>query len=269
MSEPWHLGLPGLAVYAAPSLDDGLSTLSELLDLHDQAARTYLEVKDGQALFSLFLAQMDLASFDQAVDLSAAVMLQIIRTVCGPHWQPDAVWLPRREPVSLTPYERYFRAPVYFNSAELSISFKKRWLNRRPETADPSRYHEIRLRGEQLHEEQPQEFVDTLHTAIRRAILTGKSAASDVAANLGVHERTLHRRLTAIGSNFRHELDAVRQCFGEQLLEATNMSVAEIAITLGYTHTSSFIRAFERWCGISPTQWRKRRRSSVAEQALI
>jgi hypothetical protein len=85
MSEPWRLGLPGLAVYAAPSLEDGLRSMSELLDLHDQAARTYLEVRDGQAHFSFFLAQMNLASIDQAVDLAAANMLQIIRTVCGAH----------------------------------------------------------------------------------------------------------------------------------------------------------------------------------------
>ena len=269
MSEPWHLGLPGLAVYAAPSLEDGLRSMSELLDLHDQAARTYLEVRDGQAHFSFFLAQMNLASIDQAVDLAAANMLQIIRTVCGARWQPGAVWLPRRAPESIMPYERFFHAPVYFDSAELSVSFDRSWLDYRPETANLDRYSEIRLRGDQLHEEQPQEFVDTLQTAIRRAILTGTAAASDVAANLGVHERTLHRRLTAIGSNFRHELDAVRQCFSEQLLEATNMPVAEIAITLGYAHTSSFIRAFERWCDESPAQWRKRQRRAVATEALI
>lgn len=71
------------------------------------------------------------------------------------------------------------------------------------------------------------------------------------------------------GSNFRHELDAARQCFSEQLLEASNMPVAEIAVTLGYTHTSSFIRAFERWFGESPAQWRKRKMRPAAADALV
>ena len=85
---------------------------------------------------------------------------------------------------------------------------------------------------------------------------TGASGVG-VAGSFGLHERTLHRRLRESGTNYRRELDEVRRALSEQLLGNTGLTVSDIATTLGYADASGFIRAFERWCGISPNAWRK------------
>jgi len=73
-----------------------------------------------------------------------------------------------------------------------------------------------------------------------------------------MHERTLNRRLRAEGTTFQRELEAVRYDTARQLLDETSMTLAQVAAALEYADTSAFSRAFKRWAGATPAQWRAR-----------
>jgi len=60
----------------------------------------------------------------------------------------------------------------------------------------------------------------------------------------------------AEGTSFRHELEQVRYTVSQQLLSGTTAILAEIATSIGYTDASAFSRAFKRWSGVTPAQWR-------------
>ena len=256
LSEPWHLGLPGLVVYFAPTVRQALESLSEMLDLHDEAGDASLEVGPEYSRLSFITVEPGVEAIEVVNDLASAMLCKIMRTLCGPRWKPTAVSIPRHEPTQLSAFNRYFRCPLYFEATELALTFENRWLSHSPSTTDLSRYRQIKVRAAALHDRDQKKLIDTLPFAIRRGLLLGKFSAHQIAEHLGMHERTLHRRLTIAGTSFRAELDRARLSFAEQLLEATSMPVRDIATALGYTHTSSFIRAFERWCNLSPSQWR-------------
>jgi AraC-like DNA-binding protein len=74
-----------------------------------------------------------------------------------------------------------------------------------------------------------------------------------------MHERTLNRRLAAEGTNFRRIREDVRLEAACQLLENSDRPVFQVADVLGYSDATAFTRAFRRWAGVSPAQWRRER----------
>lgn len=76
-----------------------------------------------------------------------------------------------------------------------------------------------------------------------------------LAAEFGIAERTLHRRLVDEGTSFRALVDEVRETLGTELL-AAGLTVAEVARRLGYSETAAFTHAFTRWTGTPPSRYR-------------
>ncbi len=81
---------------------------------------------------------------------------------------------------------------------------------------------------------------------------------AEVAAGLAMSERTLRRRLTAVGTRYQSLLDEVRQALAEEMLDTGLLSVEDVAQRLGYAEASSFIHAFRRWRGETPARYRLR-----------
>ena len=73
---------------------------------------------------------------------------------------------------------------------------------------------------------------------------------------LCVSERSLQRRLTESRTSFRQLQEETRFDLARHLLQATDTSVTEIGFELGYTKPANFSRAFQRWAGVSPRQFR-------------
>jgi AraC-like DNA-binding protein len=88
------------------------------------------------------------------------------------------------------------------------------------------------------------------------------SRMPDVARQLNISTRTLRRRLEEEGTTFRALLDEVREALAEELLAAGAVPVEDVATRLGYAEASSFIHAFKRWKGVTPTAFAQRRRGS-------
>jgi AraC-like DNA-binding protein len=71
-----------------------------------------------------------------------------------------------------------------------------------------------------------------------------------------VNRRTLDRRLREEGTSFQHILDEVHFETACQLLENTELPINDIAVSVGYSQSSAFTRAFRRWCSVGPSRWR-------------
>ena len=83
------------------------------------------------------------------------------------------------------------------------------------------------------------------------------ATAEDVVRALCLAPRGLRRKLDQEGSSLRAILDELRQQLAEQLLRSTNMKIGELAFHLGDADTASLTRAFRRWFGMSPGQFRQ------------
>ena len=81
---------------------------------------------------------------------------------------------------------------------------------------------------------------------------------SIVASRLGMSLRTLKRRLKDEGESLQAFRDEVRAEAACQPLQYTEKPAGEIATILGYADASAFARAFRRWRGVGPANWRSR-----------
>lgn len=84
--------------------------------------------------------------------------------------------------------------------------------------------------------------------------------ASGAARQLAMSQRTLHRRLAEEGTQFSVILDEARYRRARSLLSEPRMTVEMIAEAVGFAETSSFSRAFKRWSGIGPLEFRRKKR---------
>jgi AraC-like DNA-binding protein len=77
---------------------------------------------------------------------------------------------------------------------------------------------------------------------------------------LHLSPRTLHRRLIAEGTSFRELLEDARRSLALEYLRSNRLSIEEIAFTLGYADLANFRRAFRRWEGMPPSEYRAKRK---------
>lgn len=101
-------------------------------------------------------------------------------------------------------------------------------------------------------EAEPQpEWTERVRDAVLLSMNNDPNAET-VAANLGVSERTLRRRLSEEGTSFRRILNDARLTIGHELLKTAGLDVSTVAWRTGYSEPSSFVRAFSRKYGYSP-----------------
>ena len=78
----------------------------------------------------------------------------------------------------------------------------------------------------------------------------------DAAQMFGVSVRKLQRHLSSNGTSFRKIKNDVVYTKASHMLELTNISIADIAASLGYKNSNNFSRAYRKWCGITPITYR-------------
>jgi len=106
-------------------------------------------------------------------------------------------------------------------------------------------------------------FTDDIRRRLRTRLMGARCSAEDMAGLLDVHRRTLSRRLRDSGHGYRSMTNEVRFEIARQLLEDTEVPLAEIAAALGYSEAGAFSRAFRRWSGRPPLARRTSRASLV------
>ncbi len=84
-----------------------------------------------------------------------------------------------------------------------------------------------------------------------------------LAARLKTSVRTLNRALAAEGLSYRKLVDQLRQELACRHLADDRVSIAEVAFLLGFSELSAFYRAFKRWTGYTPADFRASRLKSL------
>ena len=98
---------------------------------------------------------------------------------------------------------------------------------------------------------------DRVRAALLELLPGGRTTVTDVAKELAISTRTLHRRLKTEDTTFQSILDATREELARHYLASPDMSAQDISFLLGYEDTSSFYRAFQNWTGETPARVRE------------
>jgi AraC-like DNA-binding protein len=101
-------------------------------------------------------------------------------------------------------------------------------------------------------------IVDDTRAQVRQQLLAGEPTLEDIAEQMGLAGWSLQRRLREHGLTFSGVVDKLRCELATHYLGQQQLTISDLAPLLGYSETSAFSRAFRRWFGVSPRQWRSR-----------
>jgi AraC-like DNA-binding protein len=100
----------------------------------------------------------------------------------------------------------------------------------------------------------------TLTGKVRRRVIQGMDgqlpSMESIARSLGMSARSLHRALDAEGTRFNDIVDDVRSEFSRRYLARPSLSIGEVSYLVGFRDTSAFFKAFKRWTGSKPGEYR-------------
>jgi AraC-like DNA-binding protein len=253
------LGLVGVLVKHSPDVGTALRSLERHFSLHVRGAVQTLTVEGKSAVLAYLASGRRVEAADQTAVGAVAANFNIMRSLCGPGWQPTEVRFARRRPADVGPFRRFFRAPLRFDADQYALEFPASWLNRRLPGEDAELRRLLQKQISRLEARHQDDFPEQVRNVLRTSLLTRHARADQVAAFFSMHSRTLSRRLGAFGTGFQELVDEGRFEIARQLLEDTSLEVSAVAASLGYTSASAFTRAFQRWSGTTPTSWRAKR----------
>jgi AraC-like DNA-binding protein len=246
-------------VGASSSVGEGIRRFSRFFMLIADAVE--LCIDRDEAGFSLSLARADGGAVPPVyVDYVFAALVTRMRMRIRPDLQVRALELRQPVPISATPYTELFRAPVRFGAPADRLCFSAEEWEAPTATADAALGRMLEEHARILAERLP--HAPGFTTDVRKTIvgtLPEGASADSVARALHMSVRTLQRRLVATGTTFREVADTVRIQLAEGYLVDRSVSIAEVAVLLGFSDQTSFHRAFRRWTGEPPGRWRRRR----------
>ncbi len=256
-------GFVGLLARCSPDAGTALRSLSRYLHLHVRGAVTTLSEQADLAMLSYEIYQPLAEGSGQLADGAIAASCNIMRELCGPEWLPIEVQFAHRRPEDVGPFRHAFGVPLRFDAEQNAVVFSAAWLTRRLPEADPELRRLLQEQIDKLEVRHGRNFPEQVRGVLRHSIVMGQSTADEVAAVFSMHRRTLNRHLNTFGTSFQDLVDEIRFEVARQMLEESAMEIAQLAVLLDYASTSAFTRAFRRWSGTTPAQWRASMRDTV------
>ena len=254
------LGLVGLLAEYSPDVGTALRSLVRFFHHHLRGASIDVVVDGELAVFDYTIYQPGTEATDQIGAGAMAGAVNIMRGLCGADWNPSEVMLAHRRPADVEPYRRIFRAPIRFDAEQNAFIFQASWLSHRLAEHEPAIRRLLKEKIDALEAQFRHEFPEQVRRVLRIALLTDRTSIEDIAALFSMQPRTLNRRLSAFGLSFQDLVDEGRFEIARQALLDTDVNVGHVAALLDYADASSFVRAFQRWSGKTPSQWRNDQR---------
>lgn len=194
-------------------------------------------------------------------ELLLSSMTSITREIIAPHTL-NLVEVTFTQPIiekNLRIYASFFDCPVLEKQQKLSISFQVSDLTCPILYEDQNLHKLLGKQAEALlsHQTEVDIFIVALGDTIIRCLHEGQADAAVVANQLNISVRTLHRRLKAKNRIYSEVLKDMRKSMAIKYLSDPKLTLAEVALLLGYSEQSTFSRAFSSWYGKSPLQYKR------------
>jgi AraC-like DNA-binding protein len=249
-------GLVGLGAMACPTLEEAIAFGFE----HQEPAGCLLSLRVRQVDRQLSIVASarfaDVSIERILVDGIFAALAQAGRVIIGSHFKPTAVELVSRQIASVDRYKDTFQCTVLFGCMENKLVVDLGDLTDNIDSANPA---VLKMAAAALLRERANSSVavfsrQVVEPAIQDNLQMPPSPA-DLAASMGLNERTLRRKLAQEGTTYYSILDLRRRSRALELLLLGRRSAVEVANALGFGDVRSLGRAFKRWTGRTlPTQ---------------
>ena len=256
---PKDVGVLAYVVLNSPTMAAGFENVARYLRLHNEAATVTFVRGPRWAYLRHMLADIPLQSRRQHSEYSMAVGLGTIRLMAGSDWAPVEVQFEHQAPSQTSEHLRVFGAPTTFGRSHNALVIERDFCDRQVPGADRRLYPILERHLERLLEELPPEghLLASVRKAIGESLRHGDPSLPQVARRVAMGTRTLQRRLRDSGVDFKALVDDTRHRLSLRYLRQRRNTLTEVAYLLGYSEVSAFNRAFKRWTGSTPSDFRR------------
>ncbi|AIL61754.1 AraC-like transcriptional regulator QhpR [Pseudomonas alkylphenolica] len=247
----------------ASTVGEALKALRQYFHIHNSGAEIHLELFGGQARLSYEITVGDVTSVRPDVELALAVGQQLMQSLLGRRWRPSALQFRHSAMAAVADYRRLLGISPRFDCPYNAWVFDAALLEIPLSAADEHLQQLVKQHIEELSQLSLQELPAFVQKLLRDMLPHGKVKIEQVAAYMMISQRSLQRYLLEENTSFQELLDQTRQSLSSRYLCDSSINMTQVAGLLGYADLSAFSRAFTRWNGLSPRQWKKLHRQEL------
>lgn len=257
--QPTSFGLLGYMAMNCRDIDECLDAVVKYQFLAGQGGEFSLE--RGDELTTLYYTPVnpEHPATAQRVVAMLAANVSFGRWLVGEAFRPLRVTFGHDNQVDLEEYQEFFACPVSFSQKGNSLVYDTGVTQLPIPNASQELLQLLSERANRLLGSLSQQagIATRIASLLATQLTNTVPDKSRIASQLGMSERTLQRRLQGEGTSFQEILDKTRHYLARELLRNTALPLAEVAAQLGFAEPSAFYRAFKKWEGLTPGQYRE------------
>jgi AraC-like DNA-binding protein len=253
-------GVPGLGVYgdrvlSAPQLEAAIARASLLIGALLQSSTSLRLHLDGPwARWTYDISDSTEVGRQKHDILALGYMLDLLRRFAGPRWTPPKVEVIGPPVMGRAAVEEALSCEI--SRGEVSAIVFPSELLELPNVR-PGLQGDVNIVEIETPPPDPRDIVKCVEHLIRLALLEGRPRVDWVARKMELSGRSLQRHLSTRNTTFETVMDRVLTRHSMTFLEQGEISITELALQLGYADPSHFVRAFRRWTGQTPGEFRR------------
>ncbi len=252
-SQPGNLDIVGLLLMSCDDLAEALDMLLDYQQIIGEGGEFLLE-REGTTWRLRYDARFRCRARER-VEAVFATLLHMGRWISGGRFQPTSVRFRHPAATDVSLYQELLNAETDFGAVHNEIVFDDELAALPLIQSNPAVTQHLRLLADQVLVSLGQQ---SLASQVQSLLQQGPAASrEDIASRLHMSSRHLNRLLAEDGTSFKLLQDMTRRQLAEQLLQDQGIRMADIAGKLGFSDESAFAKAFRRWSGMSPTQFRE------------
>ncbi len=258
-----EIGVLSYVVLNSSTVGAALRNLERYVQVFAQGVEIRLDARQALARLTFGIDDADVWPRRQFVEDALAYGRKLMCALTGTVWWPTAVHFEHPAPADAATHQTVFGPALQFDQATNALLFDRAWLEPAVPRADRRLLEIVEGHVRAMLAARPtgDDLVGVLRDQIARSVCGGPPSRSAVARQLAMSERTLQRRLAERGLGFKQLVELTRRELAVRYVADAGTELTEVAFLLGYSELSAFDRAFRRWTGLSPLEYRRRGRS--------
>jgi AraC-like DNA-binding protein len=258
------LGPLGLLMREQPTIREALNQLSKYAALvHNDGYSLRIEQDGDSVILEPIIDVGGVPTSRQAKELAIGVLYRILRVLLGDSRKPRSVSLMRPVPRKRDVYRRVLDTTIEFGSEFDGIICDVAMMETQIARTDPAMARYVKAYVDSIASRRSITASSKVRELLQAMIPSGRCSAAEVAQELGIDRRTLHRYLVSEDETFSRILTATRKEMTQRFLEDSDRSLTAVAELVGFSAVSVFLRWFRTNFGCTATEWRAQRNTAA------